>query len=222
MKIAVIGAGRIGANIARGLARAGHSLSLGFARDTAALAALAGELGAAATSPADAVAGADVVVVSVPWRAIPEALAQAGPLEGKIVIDTTNQFGSGPMPAPGQTAAAFNAARMPGARYTKSFNTLTSAFQAQAAARPADQRVVQWLCGDDAAAKEQVGALIEEAGYAPVDLGGTADCAVMEAPRRAGAVYGEEWRLPEALAVVEAVRAGRPIPDTPSYSDVAT
>jgi len=29
---------------------------------------------------------------------------------------------------------------MPGARYTKSFNTLTSAFQAQAAARPPDQR----------------------------------------------------------------------------------
>lgn len=69
MKIAVIGAGRIGANVARGLARAGHSLSLCFARDTAALTALAGELGAAATSPADAVAGADVVVVSVPWRA---------------------------------------------------------------------------------------------------------------------------------------------------------
>jgi hypothetical protein len=40
----------------------------------------------------------------------------------------------------------------------------------------------------------------------------------MEAPRRAGAVYGEEWRLPEALAVVEAVRAGRPIPETPSYT----
>lgn len=128
-------------------------------------------------------------------------------MAGKIVIDTTNQFGSGPMPAPGQTAAAFNAARMPGARYTKSFNTPTAAFQAGAASRPTEQRVVQWLCGDDVAAKQRVGALIEDAGYAPVDLGGTAGCAVMEAPRRAGAVYGEEWRLPEALAVVEAVRA---------------
>jgi 8-hydroxy-5-deazaflavin:NADPH oxidoreductase len=59
--------------------------------------------------------------------------------------------------------------------------------------------------------------LIDDAGNAPVDLGGLATCAVMEAPRRAGAVYGEEWRLPEALGVVEAVRDGRPIPETPRY-----
>lgn len=54
------------------------------------------------------------------------------------------------MPAPGQTAAAFNAARMPGARYTKSFNTLTSQFQEETAGRTGPQRVVQWLAGDDA------------------------------------------------------------------------
>jgi predicted dinucleotide-binding enzyme len=123
------------------------------------------------------------------------------------------------MPDEGQTAAAFNAARMPGARYTKSFNTLTSAFQEQTADRPTDTRVVQWICGDDAGAKQVVSDLIEQAGYVPVDLGGTADCAVMEAPRRPGAVYGEEWRLPEALEVVAAVREGRPIPDTPQYDD---
>ena len=40
---------------------------------------------------------------------------------------------------------------------------------------------------------------------------------VMEAPRREGAVYGEEYREPEARAVVEAVRAGEPIPPTPAY-----
>jgi hypothetical protein len=51
----------------------------------------------------------------------------------------------------------------------------------------------------------------------PVDVGGTADASVMEAPRREGAVYGEEYREPEARAVVEALREGRPIPPTPSY-----
>jgi predicted dinucleotide-binding enzyme len=178
---------------------------------------LAADIGGGAATPSEAVAGAEVVVLSVPWGAIPEALQQAGSLGGKIVIDTTNQFGSGPMPAEGQTAASFNAERMPGARYTKSFNTLTSAFQEETADRPADTRVVQWICGDDAEAKQVVSGLIEQAGYEPVDLGGTADCAVMEAPRRAGAVYGEEWRLPEALEVVAAVRDGRPIPDTPTY-----
>jgi len=158
-------------------------------------------------------------VVSVPWGVIPQALEQLGPLAGKIVIDTTNQFGGGPKPAEGQTAAAFNAARMPGARYTKSFNTLTSAFQARTAGRADDRRVVQWLCGDDAEAKRVVAGLINEAGYQPVDLGGVEGCAVMEAPRRAGAVYGEEYRLADAEAVVEAVHAGRPIPPTPRYGE---
>lgn len=220
MRIAVIGAGNIGGNIARRLAFAGHEIAVSFARDEDALDTFAAEIGATSASPADAVASAEVVVISVPWRAIPTALAQTGSLQDKVVIDTTNQFGSGPKPDSGQTAAAFNAARMTGARYTKSFNTLTSAFQASAATRPADKQAVQWLCGDEAEAKKIVAALIEEAGYAAVDLGGTADCGVMEAPRRRGAVYGEEWRLPEALAVVDAVRASKPIPDTPEYEEI--
>lgn len=217
MRIAVIGAGRIGGNIARRLATAGHELTLTFSRNADALQALADEIGGSVASPGEAVGGADVVVLSVPWGVIPDALEQAGSLAGKIVIDTTNQFGSGPMPAEGQTAAAFNTARMPGARYTKSFNTLTAAFQAETAHRPEAEKVVQWLCGDDEAAKEIVAGLIREAGYVPVDLGGTAGCAVMEAPRRAGAVYGEEYRLPDAQRVVEAVRAGREIPPAPQY-----
>ncbi|HEY6277387.1 MAG TPA: hypothetical protein VIX86_13765 [Streptosporangiaceae bacterium] len=148
---------------------------------------------------------------------MPEAIEQAGPLAGRIVIDTTNQFGAPPLPAEGETAAHFNAARMPGAHYTKSFNTLTAAFQAAAAGRQGSERVVQWLCGDDPGAKAVVGGLITDAGFVPVDLGGTAGCAVMEAPRRPGAVYGEEYRLAGAQAVVEAVRAGRPIPPVPHY-----
>ena len=217
MRIAIVGAGRIGGNIAHQLTDAGHQLTLSFARDIAALRALADEIGAETATPADAAATAEVVVISVPWGAVGVALEQVGPLVGKVVIDTTNQFGPGPKPAAGQTAAAFNAARMPGARYTKCFNTLTSAFQAETARR--EPRVVQWLCGDDEPAKEIVSGLVADAGYVAVDLGGTADCAVMEAPRRAGAVYGEEYRLPDAQAVVEAVRAGRPIPPTPRYDE---
>ena len=215
MKVAVVGAGRIGGNVAAQLARAGHQVAVSFARDQERLRVLAAAIGASAATPADAVAPAEVVVLSVPWDAIPAALEQAGPLDGKIVIDTTNQFGTGPKPGDGETAAAFNAARMPGARYTKSFNTLTSSFQERTA--HGSPRVVQWICGDDDAAKTLVAGLVRDAGYEPVDLGGTRDCAVMEAPRRDGAVYGEEYRLEDARAVVEAVRAGRPIPPTPSY-----
>jgi predicted dinucleotide-binding enzyme len=105
---------------------------------------------------------------------------------------------------------------MSGALYTKSFNTLTAAFQASAARR--DPRVVQWLAGDDPGAKATVAQLITDAGYDPVDIGPAATCAVIEAPRRPGAVYGEEYRLAEARLVVAAVRAGAPIPPTPSYA----
>ena len=215
MDVAVVGAGRIGGNVARLLVAAGHRVTVS-GRDPERLRRRAEEVGALAAAPAVAVGRAEVVVVAVPWDALPDAIAGMGSLDGRIVVDTTNQFGSGPKPAAGETAAAFNAARMPGARYTKCFNTLTSAFQEITAHR--DPPVVQWICGDDAGAVEVVAGLVRDAGYAPVVLGGTADCAVMEAPRREGAVYGEEYRPAEAPAVVAAVRDGRPIPPTPAYS----
>jgi predicted dinucleotide-binding enzyme len=220
MRIAVIGPGRIGGNAARLLARAGHDVTLAFSRDAERLRALADEIGAKATEPAAAVDDADVVVLSVPWRLVDEALAQTGPLDGKVVIDTTNQFGAGGLEAlpDGETAAQVNQRRMPGARLVKTFNTLTSAFQAsEAHRRDPDQRVVLFLAGDDAEAKEIVSGLIRDAGFEPADVGDLADASVMEAPRREGAVYGEEYRPADARAVVEAVRAGRPIPETPSY-----
>ena len=219
MKIGVIGAGRIGGNCARQALKAGHEVMLSFSRDPSKLEQLASELGERASSGAvaDTVAFADVVILSVPWGAIPEALAEAGELGGKVVIDTTNQFGPGPKPEPGQTAASFNARRMSGALYVKSFNTLTSRFQEQAAARDGAERVVQWMCGDDPPTKQLVAGLIDDMGYVPVDLGGTETCDVMEAPRRPGAVYGEEYRAVDAQGVLDAVRDGTPIPPTPAY-----
>lgn len=218
MRIAIIGAGRIGGNTARLLAGAGHRVQLSFSRDPSKLEELANEIGANASvaSPAEAVAAAEVVIFSVPWTVIDDALRQMGDLTGTIVVDTTNQFGAGGVEdLGGRTAAQHNAARMPGARYTKSFNTLTAAFQSETAGRKGDDRVVQWLCGDDDEAKQVVAGLIEDAGYVPVDLGGTADATVMEAPRRPGAVYGEEYRGADGLAVRQAVKDGKPIPPTP-------
>ena len=210
MRIAVIGAGRIGGNIARRLREAGHELTLSFARDTAGLEALAGEIGAGVAEPAEAVAGAEVVVISVPWSVLPDALEEIGSLDGRIVIDTTNQFGAGPKPAEGQTAAAFNAARMPGARYTKSFNTLTAGFQAESAGRTGPDRVAMFLAGDDAEAKAVVAGLIDDAGFTAIDVGGTADAAIMEAPRRDGAVYGEEFHADDGRAFLAAAKGAAP------------
>jgi 8-hydroxy-5-deazaflavin:NADPH oxidoreductase len=174
LNIAIVGAGHIGGNIARQLSQARHAITVSFARDLDKLERLALDIAAAAAAPDAAVRHADVVVIAVPWGALPQAL------------------------------------------YTKSFNTLTAAFQARTAGR--EPRVVQWLAGDDAAAKLTVAALIRDAGFEPVDVGGTSECAVIEAPRRHGSVYGEEYRLADASAVVETIRAGTPIPPTPAYT----
>jgi predicted dinucleotide-binding enzyme len=147
-------------------------------------------------------------MLAVPWDAIDEALAQAGELAGKVLIDATNPFGSSARPAARQTVAEYNSARAPGARYVRAFNTLTSGFQAEASDRPSHERAVMFLCGDYAAAKRIVSSLIEDAGFAPLDLGSAANAAVMEAPRRPGAVYGEEYRLPEAQAAIAALSSG--------------
>jgi 8-hydroxy-5-deazaflavin:NADPH oxidoreductase len=220
MRIGIVGAGRIGGNCAVQFARGGHEVKLSFSRDPSRLESLATEIGDAASvgTPSEAAEFGEVVVLSVPWDVIDDVLLQVGSLDGKIVIDTTNQYGSVSPPDEGETAAQHNAARMPAALYTKSFNTLTSTFQAEAAFRPGEERIVQWVCGDDMVAKQVVMGLIADAGYAPVDLGRTEDAAVMEGPQRPGAVYGKEYRLPDAEKVVEAVRAGEEIPPTPSYA----
>lgn len=208
MRIGIVGTGRIGANAARLFAKAGHEVVLSFSRDQDKLAALAAELGGRAVSPREAVEASEVVLFSVPWRLIDDVLEQTGPLDGRIVIDTTNQFGAGGWEdLGGRTAAQVNAARMPGARYTKAFNTMTSGFQAESAGRTGPDRVVMFLCGDDEEAKRVVAGLIDDAGFTPIDMGGTADAAPMEAPRRRGAVYGEEVHEDEARAFVERLRS---------------
>jgi predicted dinucleotide-binding enzyme len=221
MPIGIIGSGRIGGNAGRLFAAAGHEVLFSGSSDPARLEAAAVKAGPGARrgTPREAVEFGEVVMIAVPWRALDDALAQAGSLDGTIVIDTTNQYGaSGLERLPeGRTAAQVNAARMAGARYTKSFNTLTAGFQRESAGREGEERVALFVCGDDPEAKAVVSRLIEEIGFVAVDAGGTADAAVMEAPRREGAVYGEEYREAEARAAVEAARAGRPIPPTPVY-----
>lgn len=221
MRIGILGAGRIGGGVARQLAETGHELMLSYSRDPKRLQLLAQELGERVTAGPlrDAAAFGEVILVSVPWALVPEVAQSAGPLlDGKVVIDTTNHFVSGGLQAlpPGRTAARVNADRMPGARMVKAFNTLTSGFQQTEAGREGEP-VVLFLCGDDRNAKATVASLIEDAGFYPCDLGGLDEAESMEAPRRPGAVYGEEYRPADAEAAREALAAGRPIPPTPRY-----
>ena len=91
-RIGIIGSGHIGGNLARLFTAAGHDVLVSFSTDPAKLAGLAADTGAAAGTPAQAVAHGEVVVLSVPWRVVDEAIEQAGgpgALDGRTVIDTT-------------------------------------------------------------------------------------------------------------------------------------
>jgi predicted dinucleotide-binding enzyme len=212
VRVGIIGAGRIGGNAGRLFARAGHEVLFSFSRDRAKLEALAAEVGngARAGTPGEAARFGDVVMLSVPWALVDEALEAAGPLEGKILIDTTNQFGRDEAGnfgvldlTDGMSAAAYNARRARGARLVKAYNIMTAGFQAEAAGRVGPDRVVMFYAGDDEEANRTVAGLIDDSGFEPVYVGSlSGDVVWMEPPRREGALYGEEFHLQEARETV--------------------
>src|SRR6516165_485277 len=162
MKIAVIGAGNVGGTLGKRWARAGHEVTFG-ARDPAEakLAGLVKESGpsARAASVPEAVRQAAVVVLTVPWENAREALAAAGDLRGRILIDATNPV---PLTPEGlrqglvighTTSGAEEIARWAeGARVVKAFNT--TGWQNMADPLYGTQGLSMLLCGDDAEAKK--------------------------------------------------------------------
>ncbi len=207
MRVGVVGAGRIGGFVARQCARAGHEVMVSFSRSPQTLEALAREAGCRTGSPADAAAFAEVIVLSVPWDVVDDALAQAGPLVGQAVVDTTNPFGDeGLVELPGgASAAAYNAARIPGAGHAKAFNTLTAGFQATVPDRPIDQRPAMFYAADDPAAGEVTAELVSACGFVPVELPWQ-QVSLLEAPRQPGRVYGEEYSPEDARRIAGAAR----------------
>src|SRR5882757_660255 len=220
MRIGIIGAGNIGGNLARLLAGAGHRVAVSFSRDPAALARLAEQLGATATTPAAAARDAEVIVLAVPWGVVDEALAAAGGaagLAGRLVLDTTNQFerrdgALAVLDLGGVSASAYNARKAPRARWVKVFNTLTAGFQASSAGRTGPDRVVMFYAIDeaideatdattDAATNDTVERLVNDAGFDPVRTGTFArDEVGHQEPR--GDLYGEEFHHDGALELV--------------------
>jgi predicted dinucleotide-binding enzyme len=103
--------------------------------------------GARAGTPREAVEFAEAVVFAVPWRLIDAVLEEAGPLDGKVVVNTTNQFGVGgveELPG-GVSAVEANARRMPGALLAKAFNTLTADYQREVAEGRVDGEVAMFF-----------------------------------------------------------------------------
>jgi predicted dinucleotide-binding enzyme len=172
MKLAVLGAGRIGAALGRLWHAAGHEVTFS-ARDLAWPNALAAELGdrARAAAVPDAVVGADVVLLAVPGTAVTEVLAQAPPADGQVVIDAANAMGRDGLPL--RTLAESFAQ----ARWVRAFNTLQARVLADQHHRQPPW--VVFFSGDDGG-KPAVAQLIRDAGFEPFDLGGIGDSALQE------------------------------------------
>jgi 8-hydroxy-5-deazaflavin:NADPH oxidoreductase len=171
MRIAIIGAGRLGAALGKRLLEAGHEVTFGGG-GTAADAATA--IDARAASNREAAAWADLVVLAVPFAAIEEALTAAGPLEGKVLWSCVNAL------KPDLTGLAVGfetsgaeeiAKRAPGARVVAAIPPFAEALSSGDLRYDADLLPSVFVCGDDAEAKTIVEQLVAEIGAHPVDAG---------------------------------------------------
>jgi NADPH-dependent F420 reductase len=185
MKIAVLGAGSVGGVLGRQFAEAGHEVAFGVRSpgDEKYRAIIDGLEGARVATVADAARGAEVVVLAVPWDAARTAIADAGDLSGKVVVDCTNplKYEDGRLSltmgfdTSGAEAVAGWAKE---GRVVKCFNTTGDVNMAEPVV--AGARSMMFVAGDDAAARETVLRLAQEIGFDAVDAGGLEQARLLE------------------------------------------
>ncbi|MET8974185.1 NAD(P)-binding domain-containing protein [Streptomyces sp. NPDC004539] len=215
MKIGIIGAGNIGGNLTRRLAALGHDVSVANSRGPQTLTDLAAETGAVPVAVGEAAKGAEIVVVTIPLKAIPGLPGDVldGAAEGAVVIDTNNYY---PQQRDGRidgiedegiTESRWVSNQL-GREVVKAFNG-TFAQDILDRHRPAGdpERIALPVAGDDAAAKEKVRALIDELGFDSVDAG-SIDESWRQQPETP--VYGLRGGVDEVRKALAEASAERP------------
>ncbi|WP_267286735.1 NADPH-dependent F420 reductase [Kitasatospora acidiphila] len=182
MKIGIIGAGNIGGNLTRRFTALGHQVVVANSRGPQTLTELAAETGATAVPVTEVAKGAELVVVTIPLKAVP-GLPEgvfAGAADGLVVVDTGNYYPQrdgriAGIEDDGLTESRWTEGHL-GHPVVKAFNS-TYAQDFLERPRPAGDpdRMALPVAGDDAAAKQTVRALIEEIGFDTVDAGGLDD-----------------------------------------------
>ena len=175
-KIGVIGSGRIGGTLGELWAKAGYPVmfsSLDLVHDKE-LAARVGA-GAQAGTPAEAAAFGDVLLISVPYSALPQiGRDYASSIKGKVVLDTSNPIagrdGDIAVPAREKGTGVASAEYLPGARLVRAFNSVGYAYLRSEAHRAGDKVAIP-LAADDADALKVATRLVEDAGFEPVFVG---------------------------------------------------
>jgi predicted dinucleotide-binding enzyme len=178
MKIGVIGGGNVGGGLARLWEQAGHDVQV-----------------SKRGSVAETAAHGEVVLLAVPAMAVDDAIREAGSLEGKVLIDATNDIGR-----ERESQAGHIAELAAGAKVVKAFNAVFAAIYDEIAKLDTPPELA--FCGDDAGAKEQVAELIRDANFEPLDVGGLEQAANVEgfARMNIAIAYGQGrgpfvWRL---------------------------
>lgn len=174
--IAVIGTGTVGRTMGKLWAKAGHRIIYGSRTpDDPRVKTLVADTGNGATvsMPKAAAAGADIVLLGVPYPAAEEAVKALGDLTGKIIIEPMNNIkvaDNYPLPNDKPVSVAEQVqAWAPGALVVKALNTLPMSIVEDP--RKASGPVSIPLSGNDKAAKARVAALISAVGLKPIDVG---------------------------------------------------
>ncbi|MBU9849971.1 NADPH-dependent F420 reductase [Rahnella aceris] len=172
--ISIIGSGGMPAAIGGLAARAGHLVEV-MSRDAARALALAGQIGAGATTGTfGATPAGDIVILAVPYSAVLDVVKQYGEkLADKLVIDITNPIKSdfSGFLTPEDSFGALEIARATpaDADIVKAFNTQFSHVLAVGSVK--GRRLDVFIAGDNAQAKARVSAFIESLGLRPLDTG---------------------------------------------------
>ncbi|MGW6885991.1 NADPH-dependent F420 reductase [Streptomyces goshikiensis] len=183
MKIGIIGAGNIGGNLTRRLTALGHQVSVANSRGPQTLTALAQETGATPVTVAEAARGAEVVVVTVPLKNVPDLPSGLfdGAADGFAVIDTCNYYPQrrdgriAGIEDDGLTESRWTEGRL-GHPVVKAFNgTFAEDILGKPLPAGSPDRMALPVAADDEAAKKVVRALIDELGFDTVDAGGLDD-----------------------------------------------
>jgi 8-hydroxy-5-deazaflavin:NADPH oxidoreductase len=181
VKLAIIGSGNVGKALATSALRGGHDVTLTAATAEHAAEAAQKTGAKAAVSNAEAVSGADIVILAIPAASASAVVSELGAaLEGKTVVDVTNRVNPGDPGSvlDGDSVTEQIMVLVPRANFVKAFNTVFAAVMANPTVDgvPADALIA----GDNAEARAAVVELARSMGFRPLDVGPVAMARVLE------------------------------------------